>query len=103
PEGALRQYRKALELQGSFGPEHVQYPRLLQQLGRHSEALDQYSSILDYSHRYASEYIEPSWEPHERLPRDNAGRALDPARMSPVSDGGNRRFYWCHLYFAVPS
>jgi tetratricopeptide (TPR) repeat protein len=93
-------YRRALQLLGNFGPEHVQFPRLLQRLNKNEEAVDHYERITQYSHRYAPEFVEPDYDSEERLPQNCDGTPLDPALLTQI--GNDRIFYWAHIYFRFP-
>ena len=96
-------YRHALRLQDNFGPEHVQFPRLLQRLNKNREALDHYERITTYSHRYAAEFIEPDYKTNELLPRRADGAPLDPAVFTRLGQHDSHIFYFAHLYFHLPN
>jgi tetratricopeptide (TPR) repeat protein len=90
-------FRRALALNGNFGPDHVRFPRLLQRLGKDREALDHFELITPYSHRYAPEFVEPDYHSDEMLPRLQDGTPFDPLALTRI-DGGEI-YYWAHLYF----
>lgn len=93
-------FRQALQLLDNFGPDHVRFPRLLQRLGKNEEATDHFERITSYSHRYPPEFIEPDYEPDERLPRRPDGTTLDPFALTHVDSA--RCAYFAHLFLDLP-
>jgi tetratricopeptide (TPR) repeat protein len=90
-------FRRALALNGNFGPDHVRFPRLLQRLGKNQEAVDHFELITPYSHRYAAEFVEPDYHADEMLPRLQDGTPFDPLALTRID--GDEIYYWAHLYF----
>jgi tetratricopeptide (TPR) repeat protein len=99
PDDAEKLFRRALALNGNFGPDHVRFPRLLQRLGKNVEALDHFELITIYSHRYAPEFIEPEYEPDEMAPRQPDGMLFNPFEFKRIE--GTEIHYWAHLYFRL--
>jgi tetratricopeptide (TPR) repeat protein len=99
PDEAEKLFRRALALNGNFGPDHVRFPRLLQRVGKNVEALDHFELITTYSHRYAPEFIEPEYESDEMAPRQPDGMPFDPFEFKRIE--GTEILYWAHLYFRV--
>ena len=59
--------------------------------------MDHYERTTPYSHRYAPEFVEPDYDPEERLPQNCDGTPLDPALLTQI--GNDSIFYWAHIYF----
>ena len=93
-------FRQAVQRLDNFGPEHRRFAHLLRRLGKIEEAADHYDRMMAYAHRYAPEFLEPGYEPAERLPRRVDGTLLDPAEVTPVAA---EVYYWSHLYVRVPA
>ncbi len=71
---SLREYRAALAMLDNFGVHHARVARFLRRQGLIDEAIPQYEKLMEYGHRYFTEFTLP---PLKVEPRAEAPETLE--------------------------